>query len=92
MCWNGAVRLDGAVFYYMQDDESKLLAMQSGEIDGYTSVTAAAKEIYAADPSRYVLTQIPATRLQFYVLNQNRLSPNIRKAIDLTVDSAAIAE
>ncbi len=90
--WNGAVKLDGAVFYYMNDDESKLMAMQSGEIDGYSSVTAAAKEIYSADPDSYVLTVVPATRLQFYVLNQNRLSANVRKAINLTVDNQAIAD
>ena len=90
--WNGDVKLDGVIFYYMNDDESKLMAMQSGEIDGYSSVTAAAKEIYSADPSSYVLTVIPATRLQFYVLNQHRLSANVRKAINLTVDNNAIAE
>ena len=89
--WNGDVKLDGVVFYYMNDDESKLMAMQSGEIDGYSSVTAAAKEIYAADPDHYVLTVIPATRLQFYVLNENTLSANVRKAINLTVDNDAIA-
>ena len=89
--WNGAVKLDGAVFYYMQDDESKLLAMQSGEIDGYTSVTAAAKDIYAADPSRYVLTQIPATRLQFYVLNETRMDDVLRRAVNLAADPGAIA-
>ena len=90
--WNGDVKLDGVVFYYMNDDDSKLMAMQSGEIDGYSSVTAAAKEIYSADPASYVLTVIPATRLQFYVLNENRLSANVRKAINLTVDNNAIAE
>ena len=89
--WNGDVKLDGVIFYYMNDDESKLMAMQSGEIDGYSSVTAAARQIYAADPSLYTLTVIPATRLQFYVLNQNRLSANVRKAINLTVDNEAIA-
>ena len=89
--WNGEVKLDGVIFYYMNDDESKLMAMQSGEIDGYSSVTAAAKQIYAADPSLYTLTVIPATRLQFYVLNENRLSANVRKAINLTVDNEAIA-
>ena len=89
--WNGEVKLDGVIFYYMNDDESKLMAMQSGEIDGYSSVTAAAKEIYSLEPDRYVLTVIPGTRLQFYVLNQNRLSANVRKAIDLTVDNDAIA-
>ena len=90
--WNGSVKLDGVIFYYMNDDESKLMAMQSGEIDGYSSVTAAAKEIYRADPASYVLTEIPATRLQFYVLNENRLSANVRRAVNLTVDCAAIAE
>ncbi len=90
--WNGSVKLDGVVFYYMNDDESKLMAMQSGEIDGYSSVTAAAKQIYQADPAAYVLTEIPATRLQFYVLNENRLSDNVRRAINLTVDNAAIAQ
>lgn len=90
--WNGDVQLDGVIFYYMNDDESKLMAMQSGEIDGYSSVTAAAKQIYSAEPDRYVLTVIPATRLQFYVLNENRLSAAVRKAINLTVDNQAIAE
>ncbi len=90
--WNGEVKLDGVTFYYMQDDETKLNAMQAGDIDGYTSVTAAAKEIFAADPSKYELTEIPATRLQFYVLNKNRLDDKVRQAINLTVDVNSIAE
>ncbi len=89
--WNGEVRLDGATLFYMPDADSKLLAMQSGEIDCYTSVDAAAKEIYEADPSSYVLTVIPGTRMQFYVLNKTRLSDNVRAAINLTVDCEAIA-
>ena len=89
--WNGDVSLDGATFYYMQDDDSKLMAMQAGDIDGYTSVTAAASEIFAADPDTYVLTVIPATRLQFYVLNMNRLDDSVREAINLTTDNDAIA-
>ncbi len=89
--WNGDVKLDGVIFYYMQDDESKLMAMQSGDIDGYTSVTAAAKAIFAADPDTYALTEIPATRLQFYALNENRLDDAVRAAINRTVDCAAIA-
>lgn len=89
--WNGEVRLDGVTFYYMQDDDSKLMAMQAGEIDGYTSVTAAAKEIFSAEPDTYTVTSIPATRLQFYVLNGTRLDAAVREAINLTVDLGAIA-
>lgn len=90
--WNGEVKLDGAIFYYMQEDEPKLMAMQNGEIDGYTSVTAAAKEIYRLDPDSYKLTEIPATRLQFYILNEERLDDAVRAAVNLTVDCDKIAE
>ena len=89
--WNGEVGLDGVTFFYMQDDDTKLMAMQAGEIDGYTSVTAAAKEIFSADPDTYTVTSIPATRLQFYVLNKTRLDDAVRGAINLTVDCDAIA-
>ena len=89
--WGGEVKLDGAVFYYMQEDEPKLMAVQNDEIDAYTSVTAAAREIYQADPDRYQLTDVPATRLQFYILNQETLDDAVRAAVNLTVDCRAIA-
>ena len=90
--WGAEVKLDGAKFFYMQEDEPKLMAMQSGEIQGYDSVTADAFEIFKQDPSKYALTDIPGTRLQFYILNKNRLSDNVRKAINGTVDKQAIAD
>ena len=89
--WNGKAKLDGATLFYMPDAESKLLAMQAGDIDCYVSVDAAAKAIYEADPSSYNLTVIPGTRLQFYVINKTRLSDNVCAAINLTVDCEAIA-
>ena len=89
--WNGKAKLDGATLFYMPDAESKLLAMQAGDIDCYTSVDDAAMKIYQADPSNYNLTVIPGTRMQFYVLNKTRLSENVRAAINLTVDCEAIA-
>ena len=90
--WGGDVQLDGAVFYYMPEDDPKLYAMQGGEIDGYTSVTATALEIYEAEPDRYEVTSIPATRLQFYGLNGNRLDESVREAINMIIDKDAIAE
>ncbi|NLV21294.1 MAG: ABC transporter substrate-binding protein [Syntrophomonadaceae bacterium] len=89
--WNGEVKLAGAKFYYMQEDDPKQMAMENGEIDCYTSVTAAALEVYEADPETYNVTTIPATRLQFYALNENRLDADVREAINLTVDKDAIA-
>ncbi|WP_027398550.1 ABC transporter substrate-binding protein [Anaerovorax odorimutans] len=88
--WNGEVKLDGAEFYYMPEPDTSLMAMQNGEIDSYASVTADAAEIYAKAPDTYKLVTIPATRLQFYILNENRIDSSIRKAINLTIDSKAI--
>ena len=90
--WGGSVKLDGACFYYMQEDDPKLMAMQSGEIDCYNSVSSAALEIYNADPDNYNVVSIPGARLQFYILNENRLDAAVREAINLTVDKNAIAE
>ncbi len=90
--WGGQVKLDGAVFYYMQEDEPKLMAMQNGEIDAYTSVTAAARQIFLSDPDTYRLTEIPAARLQFYILNEATMSDAVRAAVNLTVDAPAIAQ
>lgn len=88
--WGGEVALDGAIFYYIPDADTALMAMQNGEIDTYTSVTSDAAEIYAQDTNTYQLVTVPATRLQFYILNQNRLEDAVRKAINLTIDSEEI--
>jgi peptide/nickel transport system substrate-binding protein len=89
--WGGEVKLDGAVFYYMQEDDPKLLAMQSGEIDCYNSVSSAALEVYNQSPDLYDVVSIPGARLQFYFLNEDRLDDSVREAINLTVDKDAIA-
>ena len=90
--WNGDVRLDGAVFYYMQEDDPKLLAMQSGEIDCYNSVSSAALAVYEAEPDKYNVVSIPGARLQYYILNEKTLDDQVREAINLTVDKDRIAE
>ena len=88
--WNGEVALDGAVFYYMPEPDTAFLAMQNGEIDSYTSVPADAAEWFQTDKDTYKLATVPATRLQFYILNQNRLNETVRKAINLIVDREEI--
>jgi len=88
--WNGEVALDGAVFYRMADDDTLLMAMQNGEINTYTNVNAAAAEIFQADSDVYDVVTVPSPRLQFYILNQNTLSADVRKAINLTIDADKI--
>ena len=50
------------------------------------------REIYKAEPDRYNVVSIPGARLQFYILNENRLDDAVREAINLTVNKDAIAE
>lgn len=89
--WGGDVTLDGAVFYYMQDDDTKLMAMQNGEVDCCTGMSAAAMAVFEREPDTYRIVSVPATRLQFYILNENRLDDAVRAAVNLTVDRDAIA-
>ena len=89
--WNGTAKLDGAIFYYMPEDDTKQMALQNREIDCYDFVTASAMEAYQAEPDQYQVTVLPASRLQFYILNENRLEDPVREAINLTVDKEAIA-
>lgn len=89
--WGGDVTLEGAVFYYMQDDDTKLMAMQNGEVDCCTGVSAAAMAVFEREPDTYRIVSVPATRLQFYILNENRLDDAVRAAVNLTVDRDAIA-
>lgn len=84
--WDGDVVLHKAVFYRIPDPDTLLMAMQNGEIDCYNGVNAAAMEIFSADPSAYNLVTVPATRLQMYFLNQERLNDKVRAAINLTVN------
>ena len=89
--WGGEVLLDEAWFHCIKDDDSRLMAMQNSEVDVHSNVNAAALEIYNAAPEEYTVHSRPATRLQFYFLNQERLSDNVRAAINLAVDPDMLA-
>lgn len=84
--WNGRAKLPKVVFHYMEDDETKLLAMEGNEIQGYDSVTANSYLLYKKHPEKYKLFNVPGTRLQMYELNLRTLSPNLRRAINGTID------
>ena len=88
--WGGDVMLDGAVFYYMGDEESKMLAMQNGEIDGYVDISPASRAVYEMDPDMYTVTTVNTERRAYAFLNSAKLSDNIREALVLGIDKAAI--
>lgn len=83
--WGGDVVLAGANILHISDDESRLMAMQNGEIDLYPNVSSSAAEIFEANPDLYHLVITPGARLQYYMINA-RLPESVRKAINLIID------
>lgn len=90
--WNGTPKIDGAEFIHMADDNTKLLALQNGEIDGYFNITAASLEALQKEGDKFTITSVPSSRLNFYILNKNHLDDTMREAITLSIDSQAIAD
>lgn len=89
--WGGEVLLDGAVFYAMGDEESKMLAMQNGEIDGYVDISPASREVYEAEPDRYYITSVNTERRAMALYNSARLSDNLRAALVIGLNRESLA-
>ena len=90
--WDGDVNLDGAKFYAMSDEQSKLMAMQNGEVDAYDNITATDIEIYQADPDTYQLFSVTSTARAYIFMNPDRLPESVREAITYIVDRDSICE
>lgn len=88
--WDGVVVCAGADIKLISDDESRLMAMQNGEIDCYPNVTSSAAEIFAASPDLYDLVTVPSARIQYYMIH-SRVPESVREAINLIVDKEEIA-
>ena len=88
--WDGVVVLAGADIKWITDDESRLMAMQNGEIDCYPNVTSSAAEIFAIYPDMYDLVTVPSARIQYYMIH-SRVPESVREAINLIVDKEEIA-
>lgn len=89
--WGGEVKLDGAVFYAMSDDQSKLMAMQNGEIDGYDNLSASDIEIFGADTDNYTLSSVPMQMRAYAFINSTKIPDSVREAIVLAVNRENIS-
>jgi len=89
--WGGHVNLDAAVFYAMSDDQSKLMAMQNGEINAYDNISSTDIEIFSMEPEVYNLYHIPTNFIQYIYLNPANVPASVREAIALVVDRDAMA-
>lgn len=88
--WAGPVNLEGVKFFSMRDAQSKLMAMQNGEIDAYDSLSATDIEIFKGDPAQYQLFSVKSPVRTYMFLNPDRISESVRQAILMVLDREAI--
>lgn len=88
--WGGPVNLDSVKFFSMRDAQSKLMAMQNGEIDAYDSLSATDIEIFKGDPAQYQLSTVPSQARTYMFLNPAKIPESVRKAILLVLDRESI--
>jgi len=89
--WGEKVKLDGVKYYAMSDDQSKLMAMQNGEVDGYDNISASDIELFGSEPDKYKLTTVSMEMRAYAFLNKNKIPDSVRQAIVLAIDKDSIA-
>ena len=85
--WNGTPQIDRAVFTLVPEQDSQTMAMQNGEISMLYCPSAAAIEMFSADPDNYDIVYSATSRLYYYYLNCETLDENVRKAINMTLNA-----
>lgn len=89
--WGGDVNCEGALWYSMSDDQSRLMAMQNGEIDACDNITSTDIEIFSAEPETYSLTSVPMQMRAYTFINSKNVPDSVREAIFYIVDRDSIA-
>ena len=90
--WNGASPLDTVTCYVISDDNTRALALQSGQIDLGQRIAAADIETLKND-SDYAVYETSGTRIMILVLNNSRQfldDLNVRKALAYSMNTEAL--
>lgn len=86
--WGGAADLDTMTLKYIKDDNTRALALQSGEIDVASNVGRSQMPLFQ-DKTQYTIDEIPSLRTQFVWFNTTHslLSDvKVRRAISYGID------
>ncbi len=92
--WGDKAQIDEATFKYIKDDNTRAMALQSGEIDVATNISSKNISLFA-DKSKYNTDKITSLRIVMSYENLNNeflKDPVVRKAIDLSVDRESYAK
>ncbi|OMC72490.1 ABC transporter substrate-binding protein [Paenibacillus sp. FSL H7-0326] len=92
--WGGAADVEGITFKYIKDDNTRALALQTGEIDVASNVGRSSLSLFDNNPD-YVIDEIASLRTQFVWMNyKNGLLSDVavRKALSYGIDRETYAK
>ncbi|MFV0515833.1 MAG: ABC transporter substrate-binding protein [Aminipila sp.] len=92
--WGGKAKLESVKYILIADGNTRMLALQSGEIDATMNLTAAGLEVFGQDDN-FVIDKTTSMKLIYIMMNPNNefLSDRrVRDAINHAVDREAMAE
>jgi len=91
--WGSGPAADRVVFTYLPDNNSRVLALQGGDIDIASYVSPPSVETLKDDPDLVVNPTVARATLVFMHLNQNKPAWNdsrVRQAVSLAIDRNAL--
>jgi peptide/nickel transport system substrate-binding protein len=91
--WGSGPAADRVVFTYLPDNNSRVLALQSGDIDIASYISPPSVETLEADDNLEVKQTVARATLVFMQLNQKKEAwkdVNVRRAVSLAIDREAL--
>ena len=81
-------------YFYMADAQSRVMALQAGEVDLIPTVDYAALSLFTSDPNYQVLRRISPRTNVVYLNHDNELLalPAVRQAIDMAINREQITQ
>lgn len=92
--WGGKPALDGITVFDIEDDNTRALALQSGDVDMAQGIRAGDIALFT-DNKDYIVKTTTGTRIEFLVMNTSKSvlsDKNLRLAVNSAVDYDTIAK
>lgn len=88
--WDGTPGLDTITIKEVADADTLIMALQSGEVDVATDVTADSLSLFS-DESEYTISEVSTSRVYMLYYNLGKVTDTaVRKAISLAIDKDTI--
>ncbi|MGP1366553.1 MAG: ABC transporter substrate-binding protein [Schwartzia sp. (in: firmicutes)] len=86
--WGGRAKLDEAIFRYLNDPDTRMMSLQSGDIDASINIDSKNLQLFE-DKTKYTVSRCPSMRATYVFFNtKNRFlqDKNLRTALIMAAD------